>query len=303
MAGKEAMPTLFNLQGHRGARGLKPENTLPSFEAALDCGVSSIETDLHLTRDGVPVVIHDPRLPDGTLVATLTLAELRRHRFDRNPFPALFPTQEASVPPLSQRVAEQTGVEPYAAPTLAQFLRFVTDYAGEPGRHAGKSDALREKAGRLVFDLELKRMPFFPEAIADAYTGDGPALFEERVAEAIRTAGVASRTTVRSFDHRCVRYLRQLEPAVTGAVLVAETVPVDPGEVAARADARLYCPSWHSVDAEQVRVAHAAGVRVVPWTVNDPEQWQRLIATGVDGITTDYPDRLAAFLAAAGVAF
>jgi glycerophosphoryl diester phosphodiesterase len=297
------MPTLFNLQGHRGARGLKPENTFPSFEAALDCGVSSIETDLHLTLDGVPVLFHDPRLPDGRLVASLSLADLRRLRFDRNPHPALFPTQEASVLPLSQWFAEEASVDPYAAPTLAEFIRFVTDYAGEPGHRVGKSDALRQRAGRLVFDLELKRMPFFPEAIGDGYTGDGPALLEERVAEAVRTAGVAGRTTIRSFDHRCVRYLRQLEPAVAGAVLVAETVPIDPGEVARRADAELYCPSWHTVDAQQVRVAHAAGVRVVPWTVNEPGQWQRLLSWGVDGITTDYPDRLASFLSAAGVAF
>jgi glycerophosphoryl diester phosphodiesterase len=297
------MAICFNLQGHRGARGLKPENTLPSFEAALDCGVTSIETDLHLTRDGIPVLTHDPRLADGTPVASLTLAELRRHRFDRNPYPALFPTQESSVPPLSQWFAEKTCVDPYAAPTLAELIRFVTDYADEPGRRVGKTDGLRARASQLVFDLELKRLPFYPEAIGDAYTGDGPALLEERVVEAIRPAGVAGRTTVRSFDHRCVRCLRQLEPAVTGAVLVAETVPVDPGEVAVRADARIYCPSWHTVDAQQVRAAHAAGVQVLPWTVNDPEQWQRLLAWEVDGITTDYPDRLASFLAAAGVAF
>jgi glycerophosphoryl diester phosphodiesterase len=297
------MPAPFDLQGHRGARGLKPENCLPSFEAALDFGVTSIETDIHLTRDGVPVLVHDPRLADGTLVATQTLADLRRHRFDRNPFPALFPTQEASVPLLSQWFAEQTGTAPYAAPTLAEFIHFANDYAGEPGRLAGKSDALRQRAGRVVFDLELKRMPAFPEFIGDGYTGEGPALLEERVAEAIRSAGVAARTTVRSFDHRCVGYLRQLEPAVTGAVLVAETVPVDPGEVAARAGARIYCPSWETVDALQVQMAHAAGIRVLPWTVNDPGQWRRLLDAGVDGITTDYPDRLARFLAAAGVAF
>src|SRR4051812_47700406 len=113
------MAASFDLQGHRGARGLKPENTLPSFEAALDCGVTSIETDIHLTRDGVPVLTHDPQLTDGTAVAALDLAELRKFRFDRNPDPVRFPEQEASVPPLSQWYGEENGIDPYSMPTLA----------------------------------------------------------------------------------------------------------------------------------------------------------------------------------------
>jgi glycerophosphoryl diester phosphodiesterase len=297
------MPPAFDLQGHRGARGLKPENTLPSFEAALDCGVTSVETDLHLTRDGVPVLCHDPRLPDGTPVATLDVAALRRFRFDLNPNPALFPVQESSVPPLTAWYAAEHGFDPYAVPTLADLFGLAAAYAGAPGRRAGKSKGQRAKAAGLWFDLELKRVPFYPEAIGDGYTGEGPALLEERIVEAVRAAGVAGRTTVRSFDHRCVRFLRRLEPALTGAVLVAETALVDPGEVAARADAQIYGPSWDFLDEGQVRQAHAAGVRVLPWTANDPEPWRRLLAWGVDGITTDYPDRLAAFLRAAGVAF
>jgi glycerophosphoryl diester phosphodiesterase len=297
------MAAPFDLQGHRGARGLKPENTLPSFEAALDCGVRSIETDLHLTRDGIPVLCHDPRLADGTAVASLDLAALRKYRFDRNPNPASFPGQDASVTPLARWYAEHHDTDPYAMPTLADLFRFVSDYAGAPGRQAGKSDDQRARAARLIFDLELKRVPSEPQAIGDAYSGDGPALLEERVVEAIRAAGVAARTTVRSFDHRCVGYLRQLEPAVTGAIIVAETAFVDPGELATRSGAQIYCPSLDFVDAGQVRSAHAAGVRVLPWTANTPEEWHRLLSLGVDGITTDYPDRLAAFLRGAGVAF
>jgi glycerophosphoryl diester phosphodiesterase len=297
------MPATFDLQGHRGARGLKPENTLPSFEAALDCGVSSIETDLHLTRDGIPVLLHDPHLLDGTPVAEIDLKALLHYRLDRNPNPAAFPEQEASVTPLASWYANEHGTDPYAAPTLSDLFRFVRDYAGEPGRQAGKSDDQRSKAARLIFDLELKRVPFYPQAIGDAYTGDGPALLEERVVEAIRVADMAARTRVRSFDHRCVRYLRQLEPAVTGVVLVGDTAPVDPGEMAIRADAQIYGPSWEFVDAGQVRSAHAAGVRVLPWTVNASEQWERLLSLGVDGITTDCPDRLATFLRGADVAF
>jgi glycerophosphoryl diester phosphodiesterase len=293
----------FNLQGHRGARGLKPENTLPSFEVALDCGVSSVETDLHLTRDGVPVLLHDPRLDDGRAVAAVTLTELRKLRFDRNPNPSAFPDQEASVTPLAKRYAQERGMDPYSVPTLTDLFEFVTAYAGELGRQVGKSDEQRIRAKDAAFDLELKRVPYYPEAIGDEYTGTGPARLESAVVEAIRRAGVAPRTIVRSFDHRCVRFARQMEPALTGAVLISETAPVDPGELARKADATVYSPSWEFLDADQVHSAHAAGLRVLPWTANAPEQWQRLLEWGVDGITTDYPDRLAAFLCRSGVAF
>jgi glycerophosphoryl diester phosphodiesterase len=297
------MSATFDLQGHRGARGLKPENTLPAFETALDFGVTSIETDLHLTRDGIPVLCHDPQLPDGSLVAMSQLSSLRKQRFDRNPNPAAFSAQEASVTPLARWYGREHGIDPYALPTLADLFCFAADYAGEPGGKAGKSDEQRAKAARLWFDLELKRVPFYPQTIGDAYGGEAPALLELQVVEAIRSAGVASRTTIRSFDHRCVRNVRQLEPSLTGAVLIADTAVIDPGQVAARADAQVYCPSWQFVDEGQVAAAHAAGVRVLPWTANGLEEWQRLLALGVDGITTDYPDQLARFLRTAGVAF
>src|SRR5438552_6993693 len=101
----------FDLQGHRGARGLKPENTLPSFEVALDLGVTSIETDVHLTRDGLPLLIHDAAIHSGLcrllpgstapdpvsrpLVRTLTVAELRGYRADQNPDVERFAHQDA----------------------------------------------------------------------------------------------------------------------------------------------------------------------------------------------------------------
>jgi glycerophosphoryl diester phosphodiesterase len=297
------MPLLFDLQGHRGARGLKPENTLPSFEVALDCGVSSIETDLHLTRDGVPVLSHDPVLADGAAVAKLDLASLSDYQFDQNPNPKLFPLQEASVTPLAVWYATKYRMHPYAMPTLVDLFQFVAAYADDPGKGAGKTNEQRARAARLRFDLELKRVPSNPQAIGDAYTGTGPALLEERMVAAIRASGLAERTTVRSFDHRCVRFLRAMEPAVTGVALVADTALVDPGEVARRADAQIYGPSWEAIDKEQVESAHRSGVRVLPWTANAPEQWQHLLACKVDGITTDYPDQLASYLRVAGVAF
>jgi glycerophosphoryl diester phosphodiesterase len=309
----------FDLQGHRGARGQRPENTLPSFEAAFDAGVHSVETDVHLTRDGVAVLFHDAfvgdplcvRLSGGVaepaasrvLLSSLGLAELRGYRADLNPDPLRFPAQKAEVTPLVQWFAEHQGVDPYGIPTLDELFAFTAAYAGEPGIRAGKSDEQRQRARTLHFDLELKRVPFYPQVINDAYDGTTAGLLEERIVAAVRRADVVARTTVRSFDHRCVRLLRRLEPGLTGAVLLAEGAPVEPAELVACADAQVYCPQYEFLDAGLVRQVQAAGVRVLPWTVNHPDHWQRLLDWGVDGITTDFPEELAAFLRRRGVAF
>jgi glycerophosphoryl diester phosphodiesterase len=313
-----AMSTPFDLQGHRGARGLRPENTLPSFEAAFDAGVSSVEPDVHLTRDGVAVLCHDPVLggPLCTLarsgpplptarpaVRGLSLAELRCYRADGNPDPARWRRQDAGVTPLARLFAEERGLEPYAIPTVADLFSFAAAYAGEMGLRAGKTAEQRARAAGVRFDLELKRMPFYPEAAGAGPGGELPGLLERRVVEEARAAGVVGRTTVRSFDHRSVRAVRELEPGLTGAVLVAGTAPVDPAGLAREAGAQLYCPDYLFVDAEVVRRAHAGGLRVLAWTVNEPEQWERLVDWGVDGLTTDYPDRLARWLRRRGVAF
>jgi glycerophosphoryl diester phosphodiesterase len=311
------VPTHFDLQGHRGARGLRPENTLPSFEAAFDAGVTTVETDLHLTADGLPVLLHDPvlserlcRLVPGAAapdpaqrptVAGLTLAQLRGYRADRNPDARRFPDQDATVTPLAALFAARHGLDPYTPPTLADLFAFAEAYAGELGARAGKTGAQQARARRVGFDLELKRVPFRPGLIGDGYAGDA-ALLERRLLEVVRDARVHDRTVVRSFDHRCVRALRRLESRLSAVALVAGTTPVAPADLVRQADAQGYGPDLEFLDERQVRELHAAGLRVIPWTVNDPADWERLLAWGVDGLTTDYPDRLAAFLQARGVA-
>ncbi|MSQ95224.1 MAG: hypothetical protein EXR98_11800 [Gemmataceae bacterium] len=283
----------FEVQGHRGAGALLPENTLASFELALDLGVTSIETDVHLTRDDVPVLVHDACINDGQgpLVRSLTLQQLRSHRLpvgseqwpvgSNQPSSSLLPTADCPL------ATAQRGI-----PTLTEFFEFVAAYTTS----AEKTRAQQEGARRLIFDIELKRVPFEPETVGDGFTGNAPALLERLVLAAIQQVGVLKRARVRSFDHRSVWAIKQLEPTLETAILIYETVPMNIGAMLAAAQADIYCPDFHNVDAEVVRQVHAADKRIIPYTVNEPRDWERLIAWGVDGITTDYPDRLLAWL-------
>lgn len=298
----------FELQGHRGARGLKPENTLPSFEVAFDLGVTSVETDVHLTRDGVPILVHDPIVSDrlfrlapdskspppapNLLVSSLTLPELRGYCADRNPDSRRFPTQDASVTPLAQLFAQEHGIDLYAPPTVADLFAFTVAYAGPLGERAGKSAEQRSRVANVGFDLELKRVPFHPEVIGDVFDDEHGGVLEQRLIETIHAAGVIERTTVRSFDHRAVAVIGDIEPRLTRGVLIAGTAPVNPVALVSQVGGHIYCPDFTFVDAALVQQLHDADIRVIPWTVNDPQDARRLLEWGVDGITTDYPDRV-----------
>jgi len=309
----------FELQGHRGARGLKPENTLPAFETAFDLGVSSIETDVHLTADAIPVLFHDSSISDDLChavssvgakepanrlpISSLTLDDLRKYRADRNPDPARFPNQDNQLTPAAKSFAALRGLDPLTLPTLPELFAFAAAYAGDLGKESGKSDVQRARAAKIRFDLELKRVPFRPSVIGDAFDGRTAGSLEQRVIQVIREAGMVDRARVRSFDHRCVRIVGDIEPGLERAILISGTAPVSPVDLIRQAGAHVYCPEIDFLDELQVRQTQEAGLKVIPWTVNDPEDWQKLLDWGVDGITTDFPDRLAAFLTSRSIPF
>jgi glycerophosphoryl diester phosphodiesterase len=292
----------FEVQGHRGARGLRPENTLAGFELAFDLGVSSVETDVHLTSDGVPVLSHGPSMtgavctqwPSPQLISRLTLAKLRLYPPDDGD-PG-FPDQRADIGPLARQFAQDRGIDPLGIPTMSELFAFAADYAEAPGRLAGKTPAQQQRTRRVVLDFELKRKPFWPQHIGDTFDGSTAGTLERRVVEEVQRAGMLDRVRIRSFDHRTLRAIRALEPGLPTAALMAQTAPVRPGDLLEAAGATMYCPHYHFVDAEVVRQVHEANKRIVPWTVNGSPEWQWLVDWGVDGITTDFPDQLLKWL-------
>lgn len=302
------MERRFDLQGHRGARGLRPENTLPAIETALDLQVTTLEVDLHRTEDGVPVLFHDealherlarvegaadvPEPKNRPRVSALTLAQLRQYIVDGNPDVQRFPEQRREPTPLAQAFAAERKLSPYVIPTLAELLDFTVAYACKPGENVGKSAAQRERAARIRFNLELKRVPFRPEFTGDRFDGKAAAELEIAVVKCLREKNLVERCVVQSFDHRAVQAARALEPRLAGAVLIANTAPVQPAALAQAADASIYSPDFQFLDAEVVRSVQAAGLRIIPWTVNDTADMERLLDWGVDGLITDYPNRL-----------
>jgi len=295
----------FDLQGHRGARGLAPENTLAAFAKALAIGVTTLETDLAITRDGVVVISHDPDLNPalvrdggtwlpgrGPAIRSLTLAELARYDVGR-------------VDPASrygQQWPEQVARDGERIPTLADVF------------------ALVERLDKPVrFNLETKLTPTSGDAAPDAQT------FAKLVLDAVRKAGATARTTIQSFDWRTLVAAKRIEPAIVTACLTAEggsfdTVRPDatgrspwhagiaPADhdgslprMARAAGCAVWSPNHASVTRERVDEARALGLRVLPWTVNEPADMARLIDMGVDGLITDYPDRARKVMADKGL--
>jgi glycerophosphoryl diester phosphodiesterase len=312
-------PPPFELQGHRGARALKPENTLPAFEVAFDLGVTSIETDVHLTADGIPILFHDSHVSDRICrpvpgsgasapgpqleISSLTLAQMRQYRADVNPDPNRFTDQDNQTTRLAHWFAQHHKIDAFTPPTLADLFAFAIAYAGDPGRMVGKTGEQQTRAQKIRFDLELKRVPFRPRVIGDGFDGQVLGILERRVIQVARESNMTDRICFRSFDHRCIRLLGELASEISRAILVAGTAPVSPADLTRQAGAQVYCPDLEFLDELQVRQVHQEGLRVIPWTVNDPQDWQKLVGWGVDGITTDFPDRLREFLSANGIAY
>lgn len=292
----------FDLQGHRGARGLRPENTLPAFEYALDAEVTTLELDLHLTKDGVVVIKHDDdigknchRVGESTspnpapMISQLTLDEVKQFQCDLNPDPGRFPDQVAESMPLAG--------DNYAIPTLAELFQFVSDYSASEQ----KSDSRRENAAAVRFNIETKRKPNNPAAIGDEFDGETPGLFETLIVQLIEDNSLTGRVTIQSFDHRSINVIPQLNAAIDTVALTFQ--PADPATVAATTSAKIWSPSSRTLTAQQVTAAHDAGLLVVPWTVNSASEMEQLIEWGVDGLITDYPDLLAIVLREQGISY
>lgn len=274
MTVSQAAPRI-QVHGHRGARAVRPENTLPAFEYAIDQGVDVLEMDLAVTKDDVLVVSHDARMnpkfcqgPAGaeTLIRRMTLAELKRWDCGAKANPE-FPKQQA--------------VPGTKVPTLQEVF-----------------DLVKRRGSKVEFNIETKISPDRPEQTPT------PEKFAELLLELVARNRVVSRTIVQSFDFRTLRAMKALAPRMRLSALY----PVRDGmphrtlvDLAREAGADIVSPQFRTVRAEEVAAAHKAGLVVVPWTANEPAVWEKLVAAQVDAIISDDPAALIAWLRAKGL--
>jgi glycerophosphoryl diester phosphodiesterase len=297
----------FDLQGHRGARGLAPENTLAAFSTALAIGVSTLELDLAMTADDVLVVSHDSFLnpdhtrgPDGKFLTSvgpairaLTLAELKGYDVGR-----LKPgTAYAAALP------EQRGADGVRIPTLAELFELVRS----------------RRAAHVRFNIETKLTPTSGAATPD------PESFAQALVNSVRTARLGARASVQSFDWRTLVVTRRIAPDIERVCLTIDggigdtlargrpgpspwTAGLDIDDfggsaprLVAAAGCAVWSPRFGDLTPAALAEAKSLGLKVIPWTVNAPSDLARLIDAGVDGLITDYPDRLRALMAQKGL--
>jgi glycerophosphoryl diester phosphodiesterase len=253
------------VHGHRGARAVLPENTIPAFEHAIDAGVDFLELDLAVTRDNIPVVSHDPRLNrtictapgEDEIIRQLTLEQVLGWDCGslRNPdFPKQKPVPGTRIP------------------TLEQVLALA-------------------RRGGFQFNIETKSFPASPELTPT------PDEFARLVVEAVRRHKLESRVIVQSFDFRTLHAVKKIAPELRLAALYAQG-PLDFPAIAREAGATTVAPQYTLVTPEKVKAAQQAGLKVVPWTANSAEAWDKMLAAGVDGIITDDPAELIRYLKA-----
>lgn len=264
----------IDVQGHRGARAVLPENTLAAFEYALEIGVDTLEFDMGVSQDGVVVIAHDQKINpiicqykngdavnEDLWIHQLSLAEIKQ--FDcgskKNP-----------------RFENQQSIKGAEIPTLKEVFEMVSN-----------SDL--ESAKRVMFNIETKSEPNLAHAQPE------PDDFVLAVYEVIKEFDFEARVTLQSFDHRTLLSAATLAPELQRSALFSNA-PEDWLEAALAAEAHIISPHHQIIDRRSVNLMQEEGLAVIPWTANSRRQWSRLLKLGVDGIITDDPKALMEYL-------
>ncbi len=264
----------FDFEGHRGARGLLPENTIPSFLKALEFGVTTLEMDVVITKDHQVVLSHEPYLsseicskPDGSPISAseekasniyqMTYAELSRYDCGRRGH-ARFPQQQ----PL-----------PATKPLLRDVIKCVEKTCQE------------NHLPPVFYNIETK----------STRSGDGifhpyPDEFARLVYEEVKQLGVLDRTIFQSFDERTLEALHALDSNIYICLLVENRYSLEENLARLSFLPQIYSPHYKLVTPELVAETRRRGLKLIVWTVNTLEEMKRLKAMGVDGIITDYPN-------------
>ncbi|WP_276496615.1 glycerophosphodiester phosphodiesterase [Pontibacter litorisediminis] len=264
----------FDTEGHRGARGLMPENTIPAMIKAIELGVTTIEMDCHVTKDGKVVVTHDPHInhlyalrPDGSdftkeqsqayTVYQMDYAEVRQ--FDTG-------SKQYELYPRQQKMEAHI-------PLLSELIDSVQTYL--------KANNLPQ----VFYNIEVKSK----EGKDNEYH-PAPAEFTKLVVEVVEQKNITPYVIIQSFDKRALQALHRQYPHIRASLLVSNQDSFEENLEQLGFTPDVYSPNYKLVTEDLVRKCHERDIKLVPWTVNTAEEIARLKAMGVDGIISDYPD-------------
>ncbi|MCI4669292.1 MAG: glycerophosphodiester phosphodiesterase [Bacteroidia bacterium] len=275
--GSEKIENLkFDIQGHRGARGYYPENTLAGFKIAIDQGVTTLEMDVIITKDKQVILSHEPWLshsicldPDGNSISEENEKSFNMYQMN---YEAILEFDCGSKG--NPRFPEQEKLSE-SKPRLAEIIAAVEKYVSEKGLNP------------VFYNIETKSSPkgdniFHPE----------PKEFVELLLDVVKEGKTLERTTIQSFDIRTLKEVHQIDSEISLALLVGGEedgiAKLDKlGFVPA-----IYSPNYELLDIRTIGGLKGKGVKIIPWTVNEAEDIQKLLRMGVDGIISDYPDRV-----------
>lgn len=274
----KSISTTFDKQGHRGCRGLMPENTIPAMLHALSLGVTTLEMDIAFTKDSVVILSHEPFFnheiatkPGGSFINEkeeknyniykMTFAETQQYDVGIKPHPR-FPQQ--------QKMA-------VTKPSLAAVFDSVSNYM------------MTRRRPLPYFNIETKTQP-----ATDNIYHPAPAAFVDMLIKVIDEHHMRDFVTIQSFDIRTLQYLHKKYPDVTLSILIEEGNTKSIGEIVSELGfmPQIFSPHYSMVTPEAIKALHSHKKKIIPWTVNDKKEIERLKAMEVDGIISDYPNLL-----------
>ena len=267
----------FDLQGHRGARGLKPENTIPAFLVAIDSGVTTIEMDVAITKDKQIIVSHEPWMDasiclksDGTAI---TKKEEKKFNLYQMTYDEIRQFDCGSKG--NEKFPEQEKLK-LSKPLLEEVIVAVENHI--------KDYSLYE----VDYNIEVKSTPE-----GDNKFHPAPEAFSDLVYNLIDQYLPLERVVIQSFDFRVLKYWREKYPDVRLAALVENTQTVSSNLSLLGFTPSVYSPYFKLISKDDIQYLHQQKIRVIPWTVNEAEDIKKMRQLGVDGLITDYPDRAA----------
>lgn len=269
----------FDIQGHRGARGLMPENTIPAFILALDSGVTTIELDLAVTSDKRIVVSHEPWMAASICWDSSGNEIPEKEEMTHNIFKMTYEqvSRFDCGSKINERFPQQAKIKA-TKPLLEDVIVAVEDHI--------KSKTLFE----VDYNIEIKSNPK-----GDNVFHPTPEVFSDMVYQLLNEYLPMERIVIQSFDFRVLKYWHKKYPRVRLAALVEDQKPVSSHLDQLGFQPNIYSPYYKLLTNEKVDYLHERKIKVIPWTVNEINEMMALKGMGVDGLITDYPDRAAQF--------